>query len=499
MHWARAPHLLILSLGLSMLATAICPAQAEAPPHFEASRCDGIHDVADILPRLRCGTVRVPRDHAHPDGPTYALAVVVVRSDRQPALPDPVVYISGGPGSPLTIYTASQARTPYAAGRDLVLVDQRGTGRSEPRLCPGLQVDLVVAMLGVVTEATPDALAADHAAHAACRHALEAAGIDPATFGTSATVEDYEWVRRALNLDRWNVVGESYGTTVASTLLARHPERVRSAVLDSLNPPDSFFGMPWSNRMALARDALLAACEATPACNTSTPDLRGTYQQAIARLARDGPIVPLPPGLHVPDNRVRLTPSLFEEVVGRLVYYPPTYAGLPHLIVATRDGDFRLVGAALTTLLEGAEYDGHEGPFIAVECRDRPRWREPAAADASPLDLGLLPPGVCTAWSAPGPEPEVPHGTAVPTLILAGQFDPNITPDQGRRVADWLGPAARWVLFAGIGHNVRHFSPCARTLVAAFIDDPDQPLDTGCAAAGKAFDHPSRDVSGVEP
>lgn len=471
--------LVIVIIGVSSLG----PRAWSAPPRFEASACTGIPDIATVLPRLRCGTVRVPRDHADSGGPTYALAVVVIRSDHQPARPDPVVYISGGPGAPLTVYTAYQATNPYAADRDLILVDQRGTGRSEPRLCPDRQIDLVTAMLGVVTDPTPSALAADRAAHAACRDEFTANGIDLNGFGTAATVEDFEWVRRALGVTTWDVIGESYGTTVAMTLLAHHPDTVRSAVLDSLNPPDAFFGMPWSQRVAHARDAFLAACQADTSCSAATPDLPAAYRQALTRLAHDVPLIPLPKNLHVTGDRVRLTPSLFEEVVGRLVYYPPTHAELPHLITATNDGDFKPVGSALVTLLSGAERDSHEAPFDAVECRDRPRWREPAGPDASPLDLGLIPPGVCAAWSALGPEPEVPRDTAVPTLILAGRFDPNITPDQSRGVAAWLGPKAHWILFAGIGHSVRHFSPCAQTLVAAFIDDPDRKLDATCATA----------------
>jgi pimeloyl-ACP methyl ester carboxylesterase len=479
--------LLALALGAWLTGMFAVPAVAEVRPSFEPASCGDVPDIEDVLSRLRCGVVRVPRDHAHPDGPTFALAVIVVASARQPALPDPVVYISGGPGAPLTIYAGFQARHPYAADRDLVLVDQRGMGRSEPHLCPDLQSSLVTAMLAVVAAPTSAALAADRAVHAACRDKLLGSGIDPNTFGTAATVEDYEWVRRALGVARWNVVGESYGTTVAMTLLARHPDGIRSAVLDSLNPPDAFFGMAWSMRVTQAREAFLAACQADPACGGSYPGLPSSYQLALARLQQEPSFVLLPPELHVPDNRVRLTPSLFEEVVGRLVYYPPTHAELPRLITATRDGDLLPVGSALTALLQGAERNGNEGAFVAVECRDRPRWREPAMPDASPLDLGLLPPGVCASWSASGPEPEVPHDTAVPTLVLAGQFDPNITPEQSRRVADRIGPKARWVLFAGIGHSVRHFSTCAQTLVAAFIARPDQREDAACAGVGEAF------------
>ena len=81
----------------------------------------------------------------------------------------------------------------------------------------------------------------------------------------------------------------------------------------------------------------------------------------------------------------------------------------------------------------------------------------------------------------------MPHDTAVPTLVLAGQFDPNITPEQSRRVADRIGPKTRRVLFAGIGHSVRHFSTCADTLVAAFVAQPEVWHDPACAGSGKVF------------
>ncbi len=455
-------------------------ARAADTPRFEPTGCH-LPDIADVLPRLRCGVVHVPRDYAHPDGSTFALAVVVIASAHQPAKADPVVYISGGPGSPLTIFAGFQARHSYAADRDLVLVDQRGMGRSEPRLCPGLQGDLINANLAVATDPTAAALAASRTIHAACHDAIVARGIDPDDFGTATTVEDYERVRRALGLTRWNVIGESYGTTVAMTLLALHPESVRSAVLDSLNPPDAFFGMPWSARVARARDAFFAACGTNPACSATYPDLAGLYRAALVRLGQATPVVPLPPTLHVPGDRVKLTPSVLEEVVGRLVYYPPTYANLPRLIAATRNGDMEPVGTALGSLLAGAKRDGNEGAFVAVECRDRPRWREPVPQNANPLDLALLPPGICAKWSALGAEPEIPRDTVVPTLVLAGQFDPNIRPEQSRHVADLIGRRARWVLFAGIGHSVRHFSPCAQALVAAFIEEPDREHDTTCA------------------
>ena len=455
--------------------------RAVAAPRFERTACD-LPDIGDVSARLRCGTVRVPRDYAHPDGPTYALAVVVIASAIQPAQPDPVVYISGGPGGPITIYSGYQARHPYAPDRDLILVDQRGMGRSEPRLCPEMQSTLVDAMVAVATDPTTEALDADRQAHVACRDAIRGRGIDLDTFGTAATVEDFEWVRQALDIPRWNVVGESYGTTVTMTLMAHHPEAIRSVVLDSLNPPDAYFTAPWSARVASARESFFAACRADRGCSTFYPDLTATYRETVERLGRDAPPVSLPAALHVSGDVVRLTPSLFEEVVGRLVYYPPFYPGLPGLVVATSNGDLVPIREALTTLLTGAKQAGNQGAFVTVECRDRPRWREEMADRASALDLALLPPGVCADWSALGPGPEVPRNTKVPTLVLQGEFDPNSRPDDSRRVIDELGSNARRLDFAGTGHSVRHHSTCAQALVAAFIGLPDRVLDAVCAS-----------------
>ena len=169
----------------------------------------------------------------------FALAVVVVRSDHQPARPDPVVYISGGPGSPLTVYAEYQARHPYADGRDLILVDQRGIGRSEPSLCPDMAGRLLDAEFAVAVDPAEDAQSRRRAAFMACREGAKGRVFDLDDFGTASTVEDFDRVRRALGIARWNVVGESYGTTAAMTLMARYPETIRAAVLDSVYPPDT--------------------------------------------------------------------------------------------------------------------------------------------------------------------------------------------------------------------------------------------------------------------
>ena len=432
----------------------------------------------ETLPHLRCGTVSVFRDYDNPGGGRFDLAVVVVKSPQQPALPDPVVYINGGPGSPLTVFVDHQARTPYAPNRDLILVDQRGTGRSEPALCPDLDRAFLDAAIAVATDPSDDAFAKRRTVYAACRAEALARGFDLKDFGSSVTVADFERVQRALGIDRWNVYGESYGTTIAMTLLALHPDTVRSAVLDSIYPPDP---RPMqSASVADALDAFFRYCSGDQACAAAYPDLAATYQETVLALARAPLIVTVPPEMHIADDRVSLTSTLFEALVSRLIYYPSAYPSLPRLIATVHDRDSRGPGTVLASARAAMASEVNFATNLAVECRDRPHYRDPLPAGASVLDR-LQPYGFCDDWSKIGPAPLVPIGTAVPTLVLAGEFDPVTRPSMSQNVAALIGPHARWVEFPHIGHNVRAFSPCGAKIAAEFIDNPVQPPDTACA------------------
>ena len=451
-------------------------------PVLQQGACDLPGLSPEIAPRFGCGTVSVPRSYGRPGSGMFKLAVVVVKSAQQPALPDPVVYISGGPGSPLTKYAAYQARSPYAPDRDLILVDQRGVGRSEPRLCPDVAGELLGAGFAVADSTTTQTQDRRRALFMACRDAAKAQGIDLDDFGTNVTVEDFEQVRQALGVARWNVVGNSYGTTVAMTLMARHPEAIRSAVLDSVYPPDSVLP-PWSARVAAARTAFFAMCEQDTACAAAFPDLAGQYRQTLERLSHAPLAVAVPSAMHQPDDRAPLTASLFEMLVALRLYYPENYPDLPRLIATVHDGKVEDFAAALAAVLAGAA-DTSDPAHIAVECRDRPRLRDPLATGTDRLDQ-IVDHGICTGWSNLGAPPIIPTGTSVPTLMLAGQFDPNASPPLSRHVAELIGDSARWVEFPLIGHNVRHISPCAATIVAAFIARPGTAPDTSCAGQTK--------------
>ena len=150
-------------------------------------------------------------------------------------------------------------------------------------------------------------------------------------------------------------------------------------------------------------------------------------------------------------------------------------------MIATVHGrDSQGLGKFLSSAYAAMAAEVNRSTNLAVECRDRPHYRDALPAGASVLDR-LQPYGLCEDWSELGPTPLVPIGTAVPTLVLAGEFDPVTRPSESQHVAALISPHARWVEFPRIGHNVRVFSPCGAKIAADFIDNPAQSPDTSCA------------------
>src|SRR6516225_1442412 len=182
------------------------------------------------------------------------------------------------------MYAAYQAQKPYAAQRDLILVDQRGIGRSEPDLCRDLNRRLLDESIVFLADRTQDAKARLRTTYMSCHDEAVGRGVDLADFGTRTTAEDIDQVRQALGIGRWNVYSESYGTTVAMTLMALHPDTLRSVVLDSVYPPDPT-PRP-STIIGTARAAFFEVCTQDRACAGVTPDLAGLYQDTKRLLAR---------------------------------------------------------------------------------------------------------------------------------------------------------------------------------------------------------------------
>ncbi len=425
------------------------------------------------LPRLpiaaQCGTLEVPENRAAPHGRRITLTVAVLRANTLSPRPDPLFMLAGGPGQAATFLGPFAAQmTDVRKDRDIILVDQRGTGRSSPLACRALRQDETL-RTAVDLDIVPRA--------ADCAKELAELGIDPAQYTTAAWVEDLEAVRAALGYAKINLWGGSYGTRVALEYLRRHPDRVRSAVLDGVAPPAmalSFDVWPTRDR---AIDRIIESCEASPACRTAHGDLEATLGSIRARLGAAGRDVA------VTDPRTGAVETLhltFDHVVAALqtlTYVPELAALIPEVIGRAAAGDYGPLFAAALLVTGNLTEQMNVALHYSVTCtEDAPRLSAGAARTAlegvrsQALARRLL--AVCDAW---------PHGKApldattpvrsdVPVLILSGALDPVTPPANGAEVARTL-THSRHIVARGFGHIVSSHA-CAPRLIASFLDDP---------------------------
>src|SRR5438105_12750805 len=312
--------------------------------------------------------------------------------------------MNGGRGEPITVDAGAQAKTPYAVGRDLVLIDQRGTGDSEPRICPTMDRKLLDVTLSLA-EGGVSAADARRAAFDTCRREALSRGIDLSNFGTRVTADDFESVRRAWNIARWNLYGESYGTDVAMTLAALHPATVRSMVLDSIYPPDAPRPLR-ATSVAAARKAFFALCDSDPNCFAVPGGLARAYDEAKAQLAREPLILTRPSGSKGSNERFVLTAAGLELVVANLLYYRNAYPTVPLVITWAKNGARELLSSVTAKLYEAA-LTRQVATNIVVECRDRPHFRDATPASNDIFGRTELS-GLCDTWAPLGPSLLIP-------------------------------------------------------------------------------------------
>lgn len=455
-----------LALGLS------APTQAEplpAPGSLVDEACDiPIRDDA-VAARLRCARLHVLRDPAQPEAGRFELAVVIRRSAEPKPGATPVLFLHGGPGNAITPWMGMGGRDP-APGHDMVGFDMRGGGRSTPRVCERSTAEL----LANFTHAEGPAAAQRERqrVHDDCLAEWRAAGFAPGQFGTARNIEDAEALRRALGVERWRLIGQSYGTTVAAHYAATHPERIEAAVLDSLYPPDE--DVPSLVRMQsdligqLARD-----CRADAACAARWPDFSPARLEAAVSAFDAVPLaVPTARGPRQVDGLA------LRQLLMLLASFEAGARSAPLLLDAAQRRDADLLRGPLDQFSGGGEGFANIAAMLATDCADRPRLHAEDRGDDPMRLLSGLPKSLCQHWSPSATPPQWPYGGSVPLLILAPGYD-SFQPD-AKRLAHRLGRAAQVLALPAAAHGAWPIGDCVRGRVGDFLSDPSEPLKNGC-------------------
>lgn len=422
-----------------------------------------------------CGKLPVAENRAAPAGRQIELAVALVPSRAKRPLPDPVFMLAGGPGqSALEAFPgAAAAFRDVLRDRNVVLVDQRGTGGSNRLACP--QPDAAVG-----ADPFGDPAAARRFA-AACLAGLAA---DARFYTTSDAVLDLEEVRAAIGAAQVNLVGVSYGTRVALEYLRRHPDRTRTVVLDGVVPPGLALGAEHARNLEDALDAHFAICEADATCRERFGPPRARLAALLDELRRAPLTVRFRDPLSDAAREERLTPDAVAGVVRLYAYVPQLAAMLPRSLAEAGAGrpEVLMAQAAMIQDLVGEQITfGMQLSVICAEDADRLRV-DPADADTllgTAFVTSLL--AQCEVWPR-GRRPadfNAPVRSDRPVLLLSGQLDPVTPPRYGEEVVRHL-PNGRHLVAPGQGHNV-FGSGCAPQLMGRFIATADaKALDASC-------------------
>lgn len=466
-----------MRLPVFLLATLTLSAPARAASRIALSPCR----LKSSAAQATCGVLEVPEDRAHPEKRRIRLRVAVVPSLARSPQPDPLFMLAGGPGQaatevfgPLLVALDRVHRT-----RDIVLVDQRGTGSSNPLQCEVAKEDAPFAEQLRAEESDTDPTLLG------CLGKWDA---DPRFYTTSIAMQDLDEVRDALGYDRIDLWGGSYGTRAALVYIREHGQHVRTATLDGVAPTDLALPLWFARDAQRALDLLFDACAQDAACARAYPDLRGTFTRLLRELERaPAKASVLDPVTGRPTD-VTISRGSFTGALRGILYLPDLAVLAPLTIARAAQGDWGPLVAEAAGLQRGFTRSVALGLLFSVACaEDVPTFTD---ADVGRAAAGtFLGPAfirrfvhVCSFW----PRGEVSKGfhepvqSDVPVLLLSGELDP-VTPPS------WAAEAARTlsrhlsIVVPGVGHGATS-EGCTGQLVARFIEAGTlDRLDASCA------------------
>lgn len=462
------------------------PTPERFKPRFAYEPCTvELPDGQQVGETAACGTLTVPEHRAASTGRTIELAVVVLRATASVPAPDPLIYLSGGPGGPALEFDLQEFSRDFAEPiqrkRDIVFFDQRGVGRSQPALdCPEIDDAFAADLEGEATYAS---------AIVECRNRLRRDGVDLDAYNSVENAADIADLAEALGYERYNLYGVSYGTRLALTAMRDRPQPVRSAILDSVFPLQANLYTDAAATLEESLQSLFDACAADAGCRSFAPDLRQTFLDAAARLDARPLTISQDDGAGGTSD-FDVDGDTFVNLMFQAMYSTYLIPFLPSAIVLISEGSDEPL-RSLASYADEAAGGNSVGMYLSVQCSEEVPFntsatirlaRDPALARLNPAASNEVDSirSECGAWNVarqPLRENEAVRSD-IPSLVLSGQFDPITPPSYARETVRTLDTAYLFE-FPGYGHGILE-EGCAMAIVAAFLDDPKTKPDGRC-------------------
>ncbi|HEY5884104.1 MAG TPA: alpha/beta hydrolase [Pyrinomonadaceae bacterium] len=414
-------------------------------------------------------------------GRKIKLKIVVFPATGPNRAPDPFVYIPGGPGSSATEDAPYVARA-YAKireRRDLLFIDQRGTGGSHPLNCNFFNPADPQSYLGYFYPLEDVKR---------CRTQLETKA-DLTLYTTPIAMDDLDDVRAALGYQQLNLFGGSYGTRASLVYLKKHPKSVRTVTLQGVAPTNQYMPRDFAQANERALLGVIGECATDVDCNKAFPDLRNEAKAVLDRLLK-GPVDVEVRYQDAEKRKVTLSRSLAAEAIRYMLYSPPGASRVPFVLHSAANGNFTPLAEAALFYRRQIVATGSNGLYLSITCAEdlpfnKPGETERLAANTFLGDYRLKQQReACALW----PRAMIPENYSEPTksdapvLILTGEWDPVTPPANGDAVAKFLPNSLHVVVPDGAhGFGGLEGSDCILKLTAEFVEKGTaKGLDTGC-------------------
>ena len=430
----------------------------------------------------KCGMLEVFENRATRKGRTIKINVLVLPATGPNREPDALFYLAGGPGS------AATEDAPGIAGilarvrehRDLVFVDQRGTGHSNALDCE------------LFNQADPQSFLGSFfpvESVRKCREQLEPKA-DLTLYTTRIAMDDLDDVRAALGYEQINLYGGSYGTRAALAYLRQHPKHVRTVMLHGVAPTNQFMPRDFPQATERALQGVLSECEADEACRKAFPNVKADAQRVLEQLLQSPAQVELQNPTSKDVIKVSLNRNLAAEAIRYMLYSPGGANRVPLMLHTAAEGNYVPLTRAALNFRRNLVATGSNGMYLSITCaEDLPFVK---AADAEKLAANTFlgdyryrqQNEACGLWPRARIDAKYadPVRSDKPVLIMTGEWDPVTPPANGDAVAKTLPNSLHLVVNDG-AHGLSGLSgiECLNQLMSEFVERGTvKGLDTSC-------------------
>jgi len=409
-----------------------------------------------------CGTHTVLENRSAPTGKKIALHLLVLPAVKANPESDPLFVLAGGPGQGATEVASTMMPMLRFLHQDrtIVFLDQRGTGSSNPLDC---QFE------------DPNSSDVPKEELLNCLKTLQ---VDTTQYSTEILAKDTDEVRKALGYERINLYGASYGTRLGLIYIRDYPERVRSAVLDGVAPPQIAIGGDFGEYAQRALDSIFADCIKDEECGTAFPLLEKRFYVMLDSL-QEPKNVNLPHPITYELERFEITKELVLGTVQQLLYDPMTSSLLPYVITAAYDENW----APLIALGHQGLGEISIGLYLSIVCAEDVPLIDYQSHETFAMGSHLTEElrEMCSVWPSATISPSFyqPVHSAVPILLLSGQNDPVTPPENAEKALLSLSNASH-IVVPGMAHNTLR-TDCLLQLFRNFVNTlSTKEIDQAC-------------------